>query len=576
MKNSRILSCFLILLIAFILTPNTMFAAPSAQSGTGEAIQIVLVLDSSGSMGAPVYTGIVPEDLLSLLLRMDELQNDPQYINLTDQVEEAENDPAVSEAKEAWRDAFEELSDWITANQGISLSGNQAIIRTALKSAGCDDTSNQSISTAGSIEQIEFYLNADCPAGTVTNDLLAEIVDLVPYLDDPQYQALREAWQEAFRLYDETLESSGFNSYSQQLEDYKKSGEYQQVRDEIDRLVALYSIPSRLELAKSAAINLIDLSQLDKDNSGRDSLIGLVTFSNQAMFEHGLTLKHDELKPLIRAMIPLQQTNIGDALLMGLNELESNADPDQPKMVILLSDGHANVGLSSSEILAVIPTRANSENVTLCTAGFADIEAEVDFVLLEGLAHQTGGEYLFTNSGAELGSFFAACREAAAGKELAEQITGIVGVGDIVEVGRVEIEQHTCDLSLALNFLSGMPLIELIDPEGNPVDPGEDGITYQTRNQVQLLTVENPMAGEWVINLSNEDDQGMGAAFSILVSTNPCAGPGPEIESPPAIDLPYLLSDQGMPVATGGVILIVVLLAGATGFIIRLRQRRAR
>ncbi len=576
MKNSRILSCFLILLIAFILTPNTMFAAPSAQSGTGEAIQIVLVLDSSGSMGAPVYTGIVPEDLLSLLLRMDELQNDPQYINLTDQVEEAENDPAVSEAKEAWRDAFEELSDWITADQGISLSGNQAIIRTALKSAGCDDTSNQSISTAGSIEQIEFYLNADCPAGTVTNDLLAEIVDLVPYLDDPQYQALREAWQEAFRLYDETLESSGFNSYSQQLEDYKKSGDYQQVQDEIDRLVELYSIPSRLELAKSAAINLIDLSQLDKDNSGRDSLIGLVTFSNQAMFEHGLTLKHDELKPLIRAMIPLQQTNIGDALLMGLNELESNADPDQPKMVILLSDGHANVGLSSSEILAVIPTRANSENVTLCTAGFADIEAEVDFVLLEGLAHQTGGEYLFTNSGAELGSFFAACREAAAGKELAEQITGIVGVGDIAEVGRVEIEQHTCDLSLALNFLSGMPLIELIDPEGNPVDPGEDGITYQTRNQVQLLTVENPMAGEWVINLSNEDDQGMGAAFSILVSTNPCAGPGPEIESAPAIDLPFLLSDQGMPVATGGVILIVVLLAGATGFIIRLRQRRAR
>lgn len=576
MKSSRILSCILILLITLVLTPMAMFAAPSAQSGTGEAIQIVLVLDSSGSMGTPVYTGIVPEDLLSLLLRMDEIRNDPIFINLTDQVEEAENDSAVSQAKEAWQDAFEELSDWLTANQGISLSGNQAIIRTALKSAGCDDTSDQSISTAGSIEQIEFYLDADCPAGTVTNDLLAEIVDLVPYLDNPQYQALREAWQEAFRLYDETLESSGFNSYSQQLEDYKKSGDYQLVHDEIDRLVELYSIPSRLELAKSAAINLIDLSQLDKDITGIDSLIGLVTFSNQAMFEHGLTLKHDELKPLIRAMIPLQQTNIGDALLMGLNELESNADPDQPKMVILLSDGHANVGLSSSEILAVIPTRANNENVTLCTAGFADIEAEVDFVLLEGLAYQTGGEYLFTNSGAELGSFFAACREAAAGKELAEQITGIVVVGDIVEVGRVEIEQLTCVLSLALNFLSGMPLIELIDPEGNPVDPGEDGISYQTKNQVQLLTVENPMAGEWIINLSNEDDQGMDAAFSILVSTNPCAGPDPEILSTPVIDLPYLLSAQGMVVATGGVILIVVLLAGATGFIIWLKQRKAR
>lgn len=142
-----------------------------------------------------------------------------------------------------------------------------------------------------------------------------------------------------------------------------------------------------------------------------------MTFSNQAVFEHGLTLEHDQLKPLIRSMVPLQQTNIGDALVLGLNELEANADPEGPMLLILLSDGHANVSLSSSEILAVIPER---NEITLCTTGFADLESEVDFVLLEGLTFQTGGKYLFTNSGAELGSFFAACREAVAGKELAE------------------------------------------------------------------------------------------------------------------------------------------------------------
>ncbi len=576
MKSSRILSCFLILLITLVLTPQAMFAAPPGQSGTEEMIQIVLVLDVSGSMGTRVYTGIVPEDLLSLLLRMDELRNNPQYIELTEQLEEAEKDPDVAAAKEDWLDAFQELSDWITEEHHISLPGNQAIIRTVLKSASCDDSSDQAISTAGNTEQIEFYLNANCPAGAVTDALLVEVVDLVPYLDDPQYQALREAWQESYQVYDEILEVSGFSSFSQQLEDYKASGEYQQVQLEIDRLVEVYSIPSRLELAKTAAINLIDLSRLDKNNTGIDSWIGLVTFSNQAMFEHGLTLKHEELKPLIQILQPMQQTNIGDALTLGLNELETSADPDQPMMVILLSDGHANVGMSSSAILAAIPPRANAANITLCTAGFADIEAEVDFVLLEGLAYQTNGEYLFTNSGAALGSFFAACREAAAGKELAGQITGIIDAGDIREVGRVDIDQNTCDLSLVLNFLSGTPMIELVDPEGNPIDLTADGISYQTRNQIQLLTVENPMAGEWVINLSNEDDQGMDTAFSILVSTNPCAGPGPEILSTPVIDLPYLLSAQGMVVATGGVILIVVLLAGATGFIIWLRQRKAR
>ena len=93
MKKSRIFFCGLILLLAFVITPQTIFAAPSPQTGTDEVIQIVLVLDVSGSMGTPVYTGIVPEDLLSLLLRMDELTNDPQFINLTDQVEEAETEP---------------------------------------------------------------------------------------------------------------------------------------------------------------------------------------------------------------------------------------------------------------------------------------------------------------------------------------------------------------------------------------------------------------------------------------------------------------------------------------------------
>ena len=243
-------------------------------------------------------------------------------------------------------------------------------------------------------------------------------------------------------------------------------------------------------------------------------------------------------------------------------------------MVILLSDGHANVGLSSSEILAVIPPRANDHDIILCTAGFADIESEVDFVLLEGLAFQTNGEYLFTNSGTELGSFFAACREAAAGKELAGQMTGIIDAGDVREVGGVEIERNTCVLNLMLNFLSGNPKIELVDPEGEVVTTKREGTSYQTRNQVQLLSVENPPAGEWTINISNQDGEDMDAAFSLVVSTNPCDEMSPPEEEITKPDLPYLLSEEAMPTATGGVILIVVLLVGATAYVILIRQRK--
>jgi hypothetical protein len=404
--------------------------------------------------------------------------------------------------------------------------------------------------------------------------LLDEIVGFMPYFNDPQYLSLREDWQTKFREYNDALETAGHTSYAQQLEDYKNNNDFYQVQSEIERLVELYSIPSRLELAKSAAINLIDLSQLDKDYSGRDSTIGLVTFSNQATFEHGLTLEHNELKPLIQSLVPLQQTNIGDALSLGLSELETNADPDQPMLLILLSDGHANVGMSSSEILSVIPPRANDADITICTAGFADLETEVDFVLLEGLAFETDGEYLFTNSGAELGSFFVACREAAIGKELAGQLTGVVGAGDILEVGRTDIQPNTCDLSLALNFLSGSPTIELKDPDGDPIDPGQEGVSYQFRNQVQLLTVENPPPGEWIINLNNDDPQGEDAVYSLLISTNPCDDQTTEVKATPVVELPYLVSDQGMSQITIGLIIVVVLMAGGIGYIILIRQRR--
>jgi hypothetical protein len=195
--------------------------------------------------------------------------------------------------------------------------------------------------------------------------------------------------------------------------------------------------------------------------------------------------------------------------------------------------------------------------------------------LLEGLAYQTGGEYLFTNSGATLGSFFAACREAAVGKELADQISGILEVGGFLEVGRIEVDRDTCGFSLVLNHLSGSPSIELIGPEGDPVVPDDDEATYQIRNQVQLFTVEDPAIGEWIINLSNQAQAEEDAVFSLLISTSPCEEPREITEADTAVDLPFFLTVEAIPAATGIVVVIVVLLAGFTAFIILIRQRRS-
>jgi len=574
MNKTRIIFIGVVLILASLFVPGEISAAPHSQKNTDNVIQIVLVLDVSGSMDTEVFTGIVPEDLLSLLLRRGEIESDPEFQRLQEQVQEAEENPEIAEAKAKWEQAAQELDDWMRSEHGQDTSQVSQEIHELLSAAGCDDSMNQSFATVGSLDQLDFSLNAACPEGTITDDLRQEVIDLLPYLDDSTYQELRQDWKAAFESYDGLLEEGGYKSARQQLEDIKTSTGYDEVQAEIDRLVEVYNIPTRLDLAKAAAVNLIDLSSLDKANTGRDSRLGLVTFTTQAQLEQNLTLEHESLKRLIRGLAPQHRTNIGDGLTIGLNELEGNLDPDQPMLIILLSDGHTNEGMTSSEILGVIPSRANDMDVTICTAGFADVESDVDFVLLEGLAQKTEGEYLFTNSGAELGSFFVACRESAVGKDLAGQISGVVEAGNLSEAGRVEIKPHTCELDATLNYLSGSPEIQLVNPGGQNIDPSQSGASFQERNQIQLFSVENPQSGEWIVRVSNDDARGESAAFSILISTTPCEGPAPEAEETDRYaELPFLLREKGMPYVTGGVVLLILLLSAGVVLIIRWRQR---
>lgn len=577
MRKSPLLLVGTFLILSILLPGKTMLAAPNPQQIT-DTIQIVLVLDVSGSMSTPVYSGLVPDDLLSLLLQMDEITHDQEYIDLQDQMDEAMNDPAVLEAKEKEFQALEDLSDWIAEDQGISLQEIQGSIRAILQDAGCEDTRDRLIAIADTSDKILNYLFKDCPPTTSVWTVIEDILEHMPYLNDHDYKVMRAEWLAANQAYSQALDDSGYTSLSDSLDAYKQASGMQEIQDEIDRLVIEYGIPSRLELAKSAAINLIDLSKLDQDRTGRDSLIGLVTFSNQALLEHSLTLEHDELKPLIDSMSPQEQTNIGDGLSIGLSELENNADPDHPLMVILLSDGHANVGLSSSEILSTIPNRANENDIILCTAGFADLETEVDYLLLEGLAYQTGGEYLFTNSGAELGSFFAACREAAAGNELVDQFSGIVNGGDFLEIGQVDVEPNSCELTLVMNYLSGSPLIELTGPDGEELDLEGEGVQYQSQNQVQLLTVDSPDDGEWRITISNDDQDDEAAVFSLVVSTTACEEDKTLFNLNKETDssIPFLLTNRGLSYLTGGISVVIVIFGCAVALLIRYRQRRAK
>jgi len=117
------------------------------------------------------------------------------------------------------------------------------------------------------------------------------------------------------------------------------------VRDSFDesepvfRYIPLKYIPSsnsKMDNAKNAA-------KLFLDNFQANDQSALVSFANDATLDKLLDNNHSNTKTEIDSLTPFESTNIGDAILEGMNELNSErANPKANHVMILLTDGKAN------------------------------------------------------------------------------------------------------------------------------------------------------------------------------------------------------------------------------------------
>ncbi|MBW2990024.1 VWA domain-containing protein [Candidatus Woesearchaeota archaeon] len=146
--------------------------------------------------------------------------------------------------------------------------------------------------------------------------------------------------------------------------------------------------PNRLEAAKEAAILFVD--SLDQKTN-----IGLVSFAGEVYTDLRPTSRAKEVKSRIES-ISLKKTggtNIGDALITSSNLFEGN----NPKKLILLTDGQSNVGPEPAKTLDYL----SKSNVTVYTVGVATKEggkteefiSKLDEDTLQMVAGQTGGKY---------------------------------------------------------------------------------------------------------------------------------------------------------------------------------------
>jgi Mg-chelatase subunit ChlD/DNA-directed RNA polymerase subunit RPC12/RpoP len=153
---------------------------------------------------------------------------------------------------------------------------------------------------------------------------------------------------------------------------------------------------SPIVFAKQAAIEFVDVFQLDQSSDHR---IGLISFSNYAQMLVKLDNNSKNLKEGINKLYPKGATAMGDGILIATQSLSEEARPDAQKIIVLLSDGMSNMG--EHPLLAAGIAREN--DVTIFSVGYG---YDPDVQTLKAIASGTHGKYYNALTGQDLANAF--------------------------------------------------------------------------------------------------------------------------------------------------------------------------
>ncbi|HEX9007081.1 MAG TPA: VWA domain-containing protein [Bacteroidota bacterium] len=146
----------------------------------------------------------------------------------------------------------------------------------------------------------------------------------------------------------------------------------------------------KLEYAKSAICALVDQLR-------RDDLFSLVIYDDvvEVPYCAGPVEDRQRIKSLIREISPRNSTNLGGGMLEGFRQACRNIRREYVNRVVLLSDGLANVGITSIGELSSIAHRYRERGISLTAMGVGLDYAEN---LMMALAEAGGGNYYFIES----------------------------------------------------------------------------------------------------------------------------------------------------------------------------------
>ncbi len=143
----------------------------------------------------------------------------------------------------------------------------------------------------------------------------------------------------------------------------------------------------KLEYVKQAAIAM--LNRLRPEDR-----FALVSYSNQArvLYPSQPVEEGQRMEGLINSLIATGGTNLGAGLIEGFDQVRRHASPSVISRVLLLSDGLANIGITSNQELSQMVQAQSEAGISLSSFG---VGLEFNEDLLASIAESGRGTYYF-------------------------------------------------------------------------------------------------------------------------------------------------------------------------------------
>jgi hypothetical protein len=175
--------------------------------------------------------------------------------------------------------------------------------------------------------------------------------------------------------------------------------------------------------------------------------------------------------------------------------------------------------MTNEEILNGPARVARGRNIPIYTVGLGLVQQTVDSEFLADLASATGGAYLFANSADKLAGTLLTYQGYTSSRVLA-RYQGEMRAGQSLKAGTVEVPSGSQSLRMTYRVSAGATLdVSLTRPDGKVLSKADLATSLQKQGDISLLTIANPPAGRWEVNLSRADTSKDIAQYTLTAAT---------------------------------------------------------